>query len=366
MYVNFWGWFQEYELRAILLGDNHRRRLVTLAREGWDYRKLADADSAIRAFKEGIHLAESLNEPCWAIFHKYWVAEMLFYLKHDYQATLDYTVRIASECRKEIYEKCPVRSRIFFVLANIYYMIDFYGYEEKIVDLLDYIEAEVLMDEDTHLRVLHSRAQIAFDHENYNLAEARTYDMLNRSPFNDFRQRSGYNLLRAIAYARGDIALADDYNELAKDHAKAVQLQRSIAEGMLWESVYLQHMGIAPKAFDVYTSALAYYENYNLKKEVAFHQASSEYMELVGNTEQAIEIRCALVEQVMASASIYNQMHANLSYCRILGRSGKSMDTALITARSVADNSLNPQVYLQKLDAIQAGNYWEYAWQKVK
>ncbi len=83
-------------------------------------------------------------------------------------------------------------------------------------------------------------------------------------------------------------------------------------------------------------------------------------------TIHAIEIRCALVEQVMVSASIYNQMHANLSYCRILGRSGKSMDTALITAHSVADNSLNPQVYLQKLDEIQAGNYWEYAWQKVK
>lgn len=364
MYVDLWRWFREYEHMAFVKDDASRRQLVTLAREGWRYREVADADSAIRVFEQGVRLAEEYNEPCWVIFHKYWVAEMLFYLKHDYQATLDYTIRLTAECRKEIYDDCPVKSRVFFVLANIYYMIDFYGYEEKIIDVMDYVEDSVPMDEDTHLRLLHMRAQIDFDHQNYDACEEKTLDMLNRSLNNAFRQRSGYHLLRAIAYARGDIALASEYNEIANKYAKFIQIQRSIAEGKLWDAIYALRLGEVDKAQTAYNDALEHYEYYDLAKEVTFHEVSSEYMELLGKAEQAIEFRRALIEQVSSSASIYNQMLAHWNYCRILGRFGKPMETALASARSLGAKSLNPSIYLQKLDEIEAGEYWEYAWQK--
>ena len=76
-------------------------------------------------------------------------------------------MRLTTEARKERYAECPVRSRVFFVLVNVYYLLDFFGYEPEIMDLLDYMEKEIVMDEDTHLRVLHMRAEVDLDHERY-------------------------------------------------------------------------------------------------------------------------------------------------------------------------------------------------------
>ena len=365
MYVDLWQWIYDYASRVSLQVDGKGVQLALAVHDGLQYRQDADADNALRRLEDGVKLAQELNEPCWVMFCKHWITDIHFYFKHNYQLALDNIIRLATESRKEIYEDCPIRSAVFFLLADIYCTIDFYGYENKIVDLLNYIETEIQMDEDTHLRVLHMRNRIDFEYKDYGSAEKRINNILKRSlEQHPYRQYSSYDLLRRIAYARNDISLALKYNGIAQNYVEEVQMQLLIAEGKLWQAVCLQRIGETQKAEENYTTALAKYEHYNLSKEVVFYSASAEYMELIGNIEQAIELRLALVEQVMASASIYNQMHANLSYCRILGRSGKSMDTAMITARSVADNSLNPQVYLQKLDEIQAGNYWEYAWQK--
>lgn len=364
MYVDLWGWFRNFERTALSNDDFRRRRLVTLARQGWRYREIADADKAILTFEEGAKLAEELGEKCWVVFHQYWITEMTFYLKHEYQQTLDYIIRVSTECRKEIYEECPVRSRVFFVLANIYYMIDFYGYEQNIRDLLDYIENEVVMDEDTHLRLSHMRASIDFDYDNYEAAESQTKDMLNRSPFNSFRQRSGYHMLRAIAYAQGDVMMAYEYAKIAEKHARYVQIQRSIAEGKLWMAVYLKRMGDDAAASEHYFAAVGHYEQYNLPKEVAFYDATAEYMELNDEPDRAIDYREALVTQVMNKASLYNQMVAHWQYCRTLGRLNKPIDDALDSAHAISENMINPTIYLQKLADIETGNYYEFPWQK--
>ena len=68
MYVDLWGWFQNYEWDALTRGDNQRRRLVSLARDGWRYRELADGEKAIQAFEEGAALPQLLNEGCWQTF----------------------------------------------------------------------------------------------------------------------------------------------------------------------------------------------------------------------------------------------------------------------------------------------------------
>ncbi|MGJ3237197.1 MAG: hypothetical protein ACFE0Q_00680 [Anaerolineae bacterium] len=364
MYVDLWAWFRQYELQALLRQDLRRRRLVTLARDGWRQRELADADQAIRCFEEGASLATELNEPCWVIFHQYWVAEMLFYLKHDYQGTLDYIVRLTAESRKPIYQDCPVLSRVFFVLANIYYMIDFYRYEEQIVELLDHIEQQVMMDEDTHLRVLHMRAQIEYEHERYAQALDITQDMLNRSQDNDFRQRSGYHMLRAVTYAQGDVAQALDYAHIAEQHAHVIQVQRSIAEGRLWMAVYQQRLGLIDNARASYQSALDYYQRYRLPREVTYHDASAEYHELLGDIQTALTLRLTLIEQTAGNISLYNQMSAHWQYCRLLGRLGHALDEALADARALSTQMSKPQAYLHKIKAIENGAYWEFDWQK--
>lgn len=364
MYVDLWAWFREYEMQALMKGDPLRRRLVTLAREGWQYREQADGERSILSFKEGLALAEQFNEPCWILFHKYWIAEIMFYLQHDYQGTLDYSIRLAAEARKDMYTECPVISRVFFVLANIYYLIDFWGYEQEIIDLMDYIEQEVAMDKDTHLRVQHMRAQADFDNEDYEASEAKTQHMLSQAQGNSFRQRSGYYMLRSIAYAKGDIPLALKYARISARHARYIQIQRSIAEGKLAEALYLKRMGNDSEGREFYFAGLGHYEQYDLPREVAYHDLCADYLELDGAKDEALKLRRDLLDIVMSKASLYNQSEAHWQYLRLLGRLGLPMDDALIEAKSLAKKMRKPQHYLDKIADIENGNYYEFAWQK--
>lgn len=364
MYVDLWGWFQNYEWQALRQGDSQRLRLVSLAREGWRYRELAEGERAIQTFSEGADLAEKLNESCWQIFHQYWISEMKFYLLQDYQGTLDYIVRLTAEARKDHYAECPVRSRVFFVLVNIYYLIDFFGYEREVVDLLDYMEKDIIMDEDTHLRVLHMRAEIEFDYERYQAAEEKIQDMLNRAPFNDFRQRSGYDMLRTIAFAKGDVALALDYNRIAQKHAYRIQIQRSIAEGKLWEALYLKRLGDTAAAREHYFAALAHYEQYKLPRELDFYDCLADYAELDGDKETALKHRAALIPIVMAKPSILHQMSAYRQYLRQLGRMERDFSAELAAAKAIAQSSRKPDIYLERLERIEKGHFYEYDWQK--
>jgi ATP/maltotriose-dependent transcriptional regulator MalT len=318
---------------------------------------------SISAFKEAVELAQEFNEPCWIIFHKYWIAEIMFYLQHDYQGTLDYAIRLAAEARKDLYLECPVRSRIFFVLANIYYLIDFFGYEQEVMELMDYIEEEIVMDHDTHLRVQHMRAQADFDNEKYDASEEKTHHMLSQSLGNNFRQRSGYYMLRAIAYAKGDIPLAHRYTEVSERHARFIQIQRSIAEGKLCQAVYKKRMGNDTQAREDYFAGLGHYEQYHLPREVAYHDLCAEYLELVGSKDEALTLRRDLIDIVMSKASIYNQSLAHQQYLRLLGRLGLPMGDALKEAKALANSMKKPQHYLEKIAEIEGGNYYEFAWQ---
>jgi hypothetical protein len=365
MYVDLWGWFRDYEWQAMATGDSKRQRLVGLAREGWHYRELADGEKAIQAFEEAVQIAQSLNEACWFIFHQYWIAEMKFYLLHDYQGTLDYIVRLTTEARKAQYADCPVRSRVFFVLANIYYLLDFYGYEQEIMDLLDYIENEVAMDEDTHLRVLHMRAEVEFDHERYEIAEQKTQDMINRSPYNDFRQRSGYDMMRSIAYARGEVSLALQYNRIAQKYAYRIQIQRSIAEGKLWEAIYLKRLGNDSAAQECYFAAIAHYEQYKLPRELEYYDGIANFAEEDGRSEEALKYRQIVLPIVKAKPSILNQMTAYRQYLRHLGRLGHDFKEPMQEAKAIAMTSRKPEPHLERLKKIEDGNFYEYEWQKL-
>ena len=63
---------------------------------------------------------------------------------------------------------------------------------------------------------------------------------------------------------KGDIALALDYNRIAQQHAFRIQIQRSIAEGKLWEALYCKRLGDDVLAREAYFAALAHYEQYQV------------------------------------------------------------------------------------------------------
>jgi hypothetical protein len=364
MLVDLWAWFYAYEQEAIEKGDVLQQRLVKVAYEGWEYRRLADGENAIRSFEEGLKIARLLDEPCWTSFYQLWIAVIRLYVQYDYQNTLDMAVRLVSEIRKDKYRNCLIKGQIVFLLAKIYSLLDLAAYETEIVNLLDYLEKEVGMDMDTYLQMLAARAEIELYHKRYDAARDRSQQLINESEGMDFRLYDGYRLLRRIAFAQGDIVSALNYNRVAQKHSQAMLIQDCIADEKLWEAVLLKYSGDDSSAREKYYAALAHYQQYNLRLEGDYRIANTEYLELDKRFDEAIALADSVLLVLNNQASISYQIDAYCLYIALLARCGKDFSEPLAKAKGIANRSGNPEPYLSRLAWIEAGNYFEYDWQK--
>src|SRR5262245_57266131 len=128
MYLSLWHWFNEYEDYAYKSGSKDKQKLPATAYKAWEFLRNANHDVALQVFKEGLKLAQDLNEPMWELFFDLWCCEILVYHKDNLKAALDQTIRAATRAHQPRYEPFPViRSQVFFVLSNLYFMIDPFG-----------------------------------------------------------------------------------------------------------------------------------------------------------------------------------------------------------------------------------------------
>jgi hypothetical protein len=364
MYVDLWGWFHESRRNAILNGDTQREKYNDYAYRGWAYRRTAQPDEAFAVFQEGEALAKRLNDPCWELFFQYWCAEMLFYHKVDQQAALDYAIRIATRAYKEQYLECPIRSRVYFVVADIYYAIDFFSYQDKIREMLDYLQNEVPMDSDTDLRARHMRAEFEMEFERFDEAQRLVEEYMPDAHGNEFRLRSGYNMLRRIAYARGHIQMALDYSLQTDLYAERTQSQGIIASQKLWQAVYHKRLGNDALARTCHLNGIDLHERYALPRWPGYYDALCEYLELNSEPERALSLRETQLEDMQEHHSIHNESVSHLDYCRLLGRLGKPLDDALKAAHTIAQRMTQPDLYLERLKKIEDGQYYDFEWQR--
>ena len=66
----------------------------------------------------------------------------------------------------------------------------------------------------------------------------------------------------------------------------------------------------------------------------------------------------------MAKPSILHQMIAYRQVLRQLGRMGRDFSQELQAAQAIARTSRKPEIYLERLERIEKGDFYEFAWQK--
>jgi hypothetical protein len=365
MYVDLWGWFNEYKRKAAEEGNAVKQRLVNVAYEGWKYQRLADGENAIASFEEGLKLARLLHEPCWQLFYQHWIIVIRLYVQYDYQSTLDSTVRLVTEIRKEHYKDCVVRGQIVFLLARIYTSLDLNAYETEIVALLDYLEKELGVDEDTYLQMLVTRADIEIHHKRYDAAKDKLQNLINLSTGHDFRLYDAYQLLRRLAFIEGDIPGALNYNQVAQKYAQITMIQNCIAYEKLWEVVLLKYMGEDASAREKYYLSLAHFQQYKIPLDANYQSASVEYLELDGQLDVAVNMAESVLAIVKAKPSISQQIDAYCAYIALLGRNGRDFSLPLADVKAIAQASLKAEPYMQRIASLEAGNYFDYDWQKT-
>jgi hypothetical protein len=245
---------------------------------------------------------------------------------------------------------------VYFVVADIYYAIDFYSYQDKIREMLDYLQDEVPMDEDTDLRARHMRAEFEMEFDHYDKAQALVHAYLPQAVGNDFRMRSGYNLLRRVAYANGHVTLALEYSQQTESYAHRTQSQGIIASQKLWQAVYHKRLGQDTLARICQMNGIELHERYALPRWPSYYDALSEYAELNGEVERALTLRETQLEDMKNHHSVYNESMAHLDLCRLLGRLNKPLEAELAAARALAERMTQPALYLERLQLIEKGD----------
>jgi len=345
-------------------GDTTRLKLPTAYREAWRYIRNGQFDVALLQFEEALALAQRLHDPCWELFLESNCCEIFIYYKAEMQTGLDRTIRLATRAYKPEYKNCPMRSRIYCNLADVYSDVDWFGYVDDILEMLDYIENDIPMDSDTHLRVRYIRAQMAFELEKYDEAKDHVQRCLPEAHGNYYRMTHAYEILSRVAYAEGDMALALSYTKERERYARMAPILRSIADALMWQAVFARRLGDKGGSQNLLQRGLAEYERYDLPRRLTYYNVLCELHELNGEAEKALTLREQQLEDVTLQ-TVAAQSYAHLHYCRLLGRMGKPLDEALHNARTIAQQMKKTDLYLERVQRIADGVYYQYEWQKA-
>jgi hypothetical protein len=363
MFVDIWRWCREYDNQALREGNHQKQQLMQLLIQAERYKDRTQHDEALSFYDEGRQLAKSLNEPCWELLFESLIAETHVYYRADKKKGLDTMIRVATRSYQPAYQYCLMRSRVLCNLAALYFQLDFFGYEDKIREMLDVIQSDIPLDEDTYLRMRQLEADFHFEHERFDAAKEQTLVTMAQSHGNAFRMRTAYHVLHRIAFAQGEIDLALTYARETERYAIQCVTPRRTAEAILWEASYERRLQL-PTAWQTLSRAMNFYKDYELPLVGNYYSALCDYYEQDNKPDKAMELRQEQMKTAPDFGSFSYIVETHIDLCRLMGRIGLPLDDALQQASAAATDCLKPDVYVERLKRIENGDYFEYDWQR--
>lgn len=364
MRTDLWGWFNRFAMQASIEGNLQKQHLVYLYDKGWQSLRAEKHAEALNYFEEGSTLSGQLNLPCFELFYDYWSAETLVFYKNDYREGLDRSIKMGARAHKEQFADCPVRGRVYYTLMYVYYAMDASGYEDKIREMIDFMDKEIPLDDDTYQRMLYTQSSLAYTLENYDEAKTIIQQYLALTVGNAHRQSGGYNMLRMLAHAHGHLEEALNFARICEKYARFSRLENSVALSLLWQAVYAQYTGNSDDASALHIQGKSHYERFDLKPLPEYYNAVCEYLELCGDIEAVLDLRREELKAIPDVGSVSYTANSWLQYVRLLGRAGEDMSDALLKVAESAKPLLKPQRFTDKLKKIESGEYYEFDWQQ--
>ncbi|MDQ7023926.1 MAG: hypothetical protein Q9P01_07225 [Anaerolineae bacterium] len=365
MYVDIWRWCREYDNQARREGHQQKQQLMRLLSQAERYKDRTHFDAAIDLYGLARRLAITLHEPCWELLFESLLAETHIYYRADKKTGLDIMIRAATRSYQAAYQTCLMRARVLCNLAILYFQLDFFGYEDKIREMLDIIQSDIPLDEDSDLRMRQLDADFDFEHDYYASAKEKTLLTMAQSHNNVFRMQTAYHVLHRLAFAEGDIALALDYARETEVYALKCVTPRRTAEAILWQANYERRLQTA-SAWQTLSRGMAYYRDYDIPRAANYYSAVCDYYEEDKQPQKALDLRRNQLQSAPELGSVSYEIEVHIDLCRLLGRMDLPLDEALQEARLSTNACLKPTVYLQRLQAIENGDYYEYEWQQRK
>ncbi len=364
MRIDLWEWFNRFATHAYLENNSDKQRIVQLYDLGWEALRAEKHQQALDYFENGLQLARTLRLPCFELFFDYWCAETLVFYQNDYRTGLDRAIKMGARAHQDQYLECPVRGRAYYTLMYVYYAMDAIGYEDKIREMIDYMLAEIPLDDDTYQRMMYTKSSLAFTLDDYEQSRQIIESYIALTIGNAHRQSGGYNMLRMNAFANGDVEQAIALAHTGELYARVARLENSVALSLLWQALYAHYLDEPERAHTLYRQGQDHYTRFDLQPLPEYYDAVCQYLEKRGDIEQALSMRQQQIATITDVGSVSYTAYSHLAYVRLLGRSGQDITDALAQAHQASQALLKPQHFLDKLKKVESGNYYQYDWQK--
>lgn len=352
--VDLWRWFDGLYWESIRSGDRERARLIEFFYNARTHMETMP-NQAVYLLAQARDLAAQLHEPCLKLFYDYWLCEAhLFYLD-DQKTGLDLAVRTAVEARKDAYQHCPVRARVFRALVDAYMIRDPIGYADKIVETTVFMEREIPLDEDTYHLLQARRVGLAFAFDRLDEAIQEALRFLAMTEHSDFQQTSAYGMLCRFTYLKGDLDTAEQYALAGEHSAERSDRKGSQASLLAWRALFAHKRGAVAEAQVLHQLAVNKMNGLGRMPYTAYYEAVSDYFEAAGAPQKALALRDKQLAEAITSTSPHGICETRLSRCKLMRRMNHAgLEDEFRLSQDAAKQLLKPEHFLAKLDKVKS------------
>jgi hypothetical protein len=359
--MSIWPWVAERRARACADGDRERLRLTEIHCEAWPHRE-TNPDRMIALFQQGRCLAASLREPWWELYFDYWELDARLHWKRDYRGALDLAVGNVLKSRAPRFTGFPLNFSIQRDLAGVYLGTDPLGYENEVVEALDYLEREFRPEGSDRYLLLGSRRALAVTCNR--LQEARDISLQALALMD--ADRSGcptdhfavpvYGSLCFIDARRADWESLAGWARLGEETVLRAGQRLDAAQFLMWQAVRARRARDERNAQRLRRRAESLMARTGMGPCDVFWEASADFHEAGGDLAGALDTRARQWDHLVDRGMLANECYCLLERCRLLARVGQLEPTEADAVRRAAAPLRAPATYLAELAAIEAGD----------
>jgi hypothetical protein len=354
-YVQLGEWIDDFGRRARAAQDQQRISLHNINHIAFDLQE-KNPEKAFALYREGVALAEQLGEAWMALFYEYWSAVTLIFCLDRYEDGLALAAQLVARVSQEAYINCPFRARIYMTLVSAYFQIDPLSYVDQIRSMIDTLDTQIPLDEDTYRRLYAYRAKISMELFEYDSALPDALKYLEVSTSSAFRTAYAYSILTHLSYIQGKDGRALDYVYLLQSNAQRANLYSLIVSSYYWQALFLCLRGEAQEAHRLFLLGTAEANGLGRRNEDILLMGVSRYFEARGDYDKALAVWDEQV-QLMDPKTPHRQsyFYTFLRRCFVLRRMGRLAEADIEQTHQAALRMHKPDRYVALVDELRNG-----------
>lgn len=270
-FIDRFQYYRDSYIKARLKGDVDRQRLweiYEVAHPHFDDNKPYATD----LLKQGAALAQNLRERCWELLFEFWIYEVDL----NRPDRLDVIVKLFVKANQPKYRECSLLGDIYASLLRAYLWHDPLGYQDEMVDGIQYVLDNLPLPRDAFIIVLWTKMQLLLEIGNYDgvLKTSKTY--FRYAENQTIHLAWGYTTLLQTYYHQGDHLLALEAARDLEEAAERANNDSLVFTALKWQYTIYHRMKDRLSLNEI-ARTMRQYDIKQLSGYDAMHEAEYEY-----------------------------------------------------------------------------------------